>query len=85
VHYYRFSNEKEVKMSEIVDARGLSCPEPVLLTLEAIKRLNKGEIEILVDTDTSKENVSRAAQSMGWQIIDISQEGTAYKVKIKKD
>jgi TusA-related sulfurtransferase len=72
-------------MSEIVDARGLSCPEPVLLTLEAIKRLNKGEIDILVDTDTSKENVSRAAQSMGWQIIDISQEGTAYKVKIKKD
>ena len=72
-------------MSEIVDARGLSCPEPVLLTLEAIKRLNKGEIEILVDTDTSKENVSRAAQSMEWQIIDISQEGTAYKVKIKKD
>jgi TusA-related sulfurtransferase len=72
-------------MSEIVDARGLSCPEPVLLTLEAIKRLNKGEIEILVDTDTSKENVSRAAQSMRWQLIDISQEGTAYKVKIKKD
>jgi len=72
-------------MSEIVDARGLSCPEPVLLTLEAIKRLNKGEIEILVDTDTSKENVSRAAQSMGWQITEISQEGTAYKVKIKKD
>jgi len=72
-------------MNEIVDARGLSCPEPVLLTLEAIKRLNKGEIDILVDTDTSKENVSRAAQSMGWQIIDISQEGTAYKVKIKKD
>jgi len=71
-------------MSEIVDARGLSCPEPVLLTLEAIKRLDRGEIEILVDTDTSKENVSRAAQSMGWQIIDISMEGTAYKVKIRK-
>jgi len=72
-------------MAEIVDARGLSCPEPVLLTLEAIKRLNRGEIDILVDTDTSKENVSRAAQSMGWQIIDISQEGTAYRIKIKKD
>ncbi|MGB9710097.1 MAG: sulfurtransferase TusA family protein [Thermodesulfovibrio sp.] len=72
-------------MAEIVDARGLSCPEPVLLTLEAIKKLGKGEIEILVDTDTSKENVSRAATSMGWQIVEITEETTGYKVRIKKD
>ncbi|GAB5045767.1 sulfurtransferase TusA family protein [Thermodesulfovibrio sp. TK110] len=72
-------------MAEIVDARGLSCPEPVLLTLEAIKKLGKGEIEVLVDTDTSKENVSRAATSMGWQIIETAQEQTGYRVRIKKD
>ncbi|WP_353685141.1 sulfurtransferase TusA family protein [Thermodesulfovibrio sp. 3907-1M] len=72
-------------MAEIVDARGLSCPEPVLLTLEAIKKFGKGEIEILVDTDTSKENVSRAATSMGWQIIEIAEETTGYRVRIKKE
>lgn len=72
-------------MAEIVDARGLSCPEPVLLTLEAIKKHGRGEIEILVDTDTSKENVSRAASSMGWQIYQISPEGSGYRIKIKKD
>lgn len=72
-------------MTETVDARGLSCPEPVLLTLEAIKRLGKGEIEIFVDTDTSKENVSRAASSMGWQIENVTEEGSGYRIKIKKD
>jgi len=72
-------------MAEIVDARGLSCPEPVLLTLETIKKLGKGEIEILIDTDTSRENVSRAAQSMGWQIVEVQQEEAWYKVKISKD
>lgn len=72
-------------MAEIVDARGLSCPEPVLLTLETIKKIGKGEIEILVDTDTSRENVSRAAQSMGWQISEVVEEGTGYRVRIKKD
>jgi len=35
-------------MAEIVDASGLSCPQPVLMTLNRIKALNKGEIEILV-------------------------------------
>ena len=72
-------------MSTIVDARGLSCPQPVLMTLEEIKKLNKGEIEILVDTDTSKENVSRAAESQKWQVKEIQEEGEGYRIKIKKE
>ncbi len=72
-------------MSTIVDARGLSCPQPVLMTLEEIKKMVKGEIEILVDTDTSKENVSRAAKSRKWQVEEIHQEDEGYRIKIKKD
>jgi tRNA 2-thiouridine synthesizing protein A len=71
-------------MAEIVDASGLSCPQPVLMTLNKIKDLNKGEIEVLVDTDTSKENVSRAAESQGWEVADISESGTGYKILIRK-
>jgi tRNA 2-thiouridine synthesizing protein A len=72
-------------MSIIVDARGLSCPQPVLMTLEEIKKRAKGEIEILVDTDTSKENVGRAAESKNWQVQEIREEGEGYRIKIKKD
>jgi tRNA 2-thiouridine synthesizing protein A len=72
-------------MNTTVDARGLSCPQPVLMTLEEIKRLGKGEIIILVDTDTSKENVSRLATSQGWQVKDILEEGGEYRVTILKE
>jgi TusA-related sulfurtransferase len=72
-------------MSNIVDARGLSCPQPVLIALEKIKELTKGEIEILVDTETSKENVRRAAESRNWRVEEIRQEGEGYRMKIKKD
>lgn len=71
-------------MDKVVDARGLSCPQPVLMTLNEIKALQKGEIVIKVDTDTSKENVSRAAESQGWQVTEVSSEGTDYSIKIKK-
>ena len=71
-------------MSAIVDARGLSCPQPVLMTLDEIKKVAKGEIEILVDTDTSKENVSRVAESRQWQVREIQEEGEGYRIKIKK-
>ena len=71
-------------MSTIVDARGLSCPQPVLMTLEEIKKMVKGEIEILVDTDTSKENVSRAAKSQKWQVQEILEQGEGYRIRIKR-
>ena len=69
-------------MSTIVDARGLSCPQPVLMTMDEIKKMSQGEIEILVDTDTSKENVSRAAESKGWTVKDVNEEGGGYRVCI---
>ena len=72
-------------MSTIVDARGLSCPQPVLMTLDEIKKVNKGKIEVIVDTDTSKENVSRAAESQGWQVKEIKEEGEGYRIIIRKD
>lgn len=72
-------------MSSTVDARGLSCPQPVLMTMDEIKRVSQGEIEIRVDTDTSKENVSRAAESKGWKVEAIREEGEGYRVIIAKD
>jgi len=72
-------------MSASVDARGLSCPQPVILTMNEIKKVKKGEIVILVDTDTSKENVSRAATSQGWTLKGIEPEGAGYRICISKD
>ena len=59
-------------MSATIDARGLSCPQPVIMTLDEIKKGSEKEISILVDTETSKENVTRAAQSKGCTINEVS-------------
>jgi len=72
-------------MTTTVDARGFSCPQPVLMTLDGIKTADTGEMVILVDTDTSKENVSRAARSQGWQVKDVIEEGGGYRVTISKE
>jgi len=72
-------------MSKIVDARGLSCPQPVLLALNEMKKTEKGEIVIVVDTDTSKENVSRAATSQGWNLKSVESERTGYCITVSKE
>ena len=72
-------------MSTTVDARGFSCPQPVLMTLDEIKKRVKGEIVVLVDTDTSRENVTRAAASQGWDVKGQEDEGEGYRLLLGKD
>ena len=51
-----------------VDARGFSCPIPVVKTKKAIEEKPKEQIAVLVETAVSKENVSRLAQSKGYSV-----------------
>mgnify|MGYP000861557409 CR=1 FL=1 len=72
-------------MSNIIDARGFSCPQPVIMTMNEIKKVKKGDIVIMVDTDTAKENVSRAAKVQGWEVADIQPEEDGYMITIRKE
>ena len=48
-----------------VDARGLSCPQPIVETKRVLDKLKSGKVEVLVDTVTSRENVLRFAENAG--------------------
>ena len=67
----------------IVDARGLSCPEPVIRTRKALTSVTGGRVDILVDTVTARENVSRYARSQGWT-AEARDEGDHFVVSLKK-
>lgn len=51
-----------------VDARGLSCPQPVIATQRAIGGRASGRVCVLVDTGTQRDNVSRLARREGWGV-----------------
>lgn len=70
-------------MAELIDARGLSCPQPVLLFLNAVKARPDGEFTVLVDNDASNENVSRAARNSGFS-VQSSTDGTDFRLEIRK-
>jgi KaiC/GvpD/RAD55 family RecA-like ATPase len=55
-----------------------------MATLKEIKKPEAGEIVVLVDTDTSKENVCRAAMSQGWQAKKIEREGVGFRITLAK-
>lgn len=76
--------EKKEKIVELfeVDARGLSCPIPVVETKKALKA-NPDGIVVLVDNNVSKENVSRYATAMKYK-ADAKEENGTWIIEIKK-
>lgn len=67
-----------------IDTRGLSCPEPVLRTRAALDTLGAGEIlEVLADTVTARDNITRSAQSEGCT-VESEAAGNDFKLTIKK-
>jgi tRNA 2-thiouridine synthesizing protein A len=71
-------------MGKTIDARGFSCPQPVMMTLDEISAMKRGEIVVLVDAEAARENVIRAAASQGWQVTDIQSEDDEYIITISK-
>lgn len=54
-------------MAKIVDARGLSCPQPVIVVRKAIEE-GLFPIVVLVDGATARDNVRRIAEKTGLQV-----------------
>ena len=71
-------------MSTIVDARGYLCPQPLMMTVKKMKEINKGVIEIFVDDEAAKENISRTVQEKGWELKKIEEKNDYCKIVISK-
>ncbi|MBC7223746.1 MAG: sulfurtransferase-like selenium metabolism protein YedF [Anaerolineae bacterium] len=67
-------------MAHIVDARGLPCPQPVILTRKALEA--HPEVTTIVDSDTSRENVTRMAQKAGHAVeVERREDGTYIHIR----
>ncbi len=70
-------------MPDLVDCRGLSCPEPVLLARQALQDTQEGTVAVVVNNAVARDNVSRAAKAMGWS-VSVEEEGSDFKLTITK-
>lgn len=61
-------------MNTSIDARGLSCPQPVLMAKEALAS-GEASYQITVDNHAAKENVSRFAAHCGYSVSVTEADG----------
>ncbi len=68
-------------MTKIIDARGLSCPQPVILTKKGLDESD--EVTTIVDNRTALENVKKLAKSKNCSVQVVEKEGE-YHLLISK-
>ena len=67
----------------MIDARGLSCPMPVVMTQKAIQKDATAALEVLVDAQVAVENITRYARSQGYQTA-VTPQGADFKLTLSK-
>jgi selenium metabolism protein YedF len=67
----------------LVDARGKACPQPVILTRNALAEGGFDLLEVLVDDASSKENVVRFATYVHCTVDQVLEEGADFRIQIR--
>ena len=67
----------------MVDTRGLSCPMPVIMVQKAVRKDAPATLEVLADAKVAVENITRFANSQGYQVA-VAQEDEDFKRTLTK-
>jgi TusA-related sulfurtransferase len=73
-------------MAEIkVDCTGENCPIPLVETRKALRKAKVGDVvEVIGTHPSSKKEIPMAVEALGLKLIDISEKGGVWKIRIRR-
>ena len=66
----------------MIDARGLSCPVPVVMVQQEVKKNAPAELTVMVNR-VAVENITRFARSQGYEVA-VKDAGGEFELTLKK-
>ncbi|MDG1850486.1 MAG: sulfurtransferase TusA [Gammaproteobacteria bacterium] len=79
------TSENSNSTEHLLDARGLFCPEPVMLLHKKIREINEGEVLVLVATDPSTtRDVPKFCHFLGHELLSSAENDKVYRYSIRK-
>ncbi|MGZ9276428.1 MAG: sulfurtransferase TusA family protein [Candidatus Limnocylindrales bacterium] len=74
-----------LEITQTVDARGLSCPMPIVKTAQAMKALPSGAIlEVLATDAGSVKDFAAWSKATGNELVEQSSDGAVYRFVIRR-
>lgn len=54
----------------MIDTRGLSCPIPVIMVQQEVKKTHPETLEVLTDNEAARGNITRYAKNNGYGVTE---------------
>jgi tRNA 2-thiouridine synthesizing protein A len=75
----------ETQTEKTVDARGASCPGPLMDLVGAMREVESGTVvELLSDNDQSLADVPEWADESGNEVVETEEEDDYYRILVRK-
>ncbi len=74
------------QIAQVVDAKGLSCPMPIVKTAQAVKGLASGQLLEVLATDAglARRTSPRGRKATGNELVEQTVEGGVYRFVLRK-
>ena len=74
-----------IEITQMIDARGLSCPMPIVKTAQAVKGIPSGAAVELVATDPgSIKDIAAWCRATGNELVEQTSDGAVYHFVIRR-
>jgi tRNA 2-thiouridine synthesizing protein A len=76
---------QDIKFDQVLDAKGMCCPQPILRTKKALKELSKDQVLKIETTDPgSKNDMASWARNTGNALVRIDEGAGTFTFYIRK-
>jgi len=73
-----------IQVDQRVDARGLSCPMPIVKTAQAMKTMTAGGVvEVLATDPGSVKDFTAWARTTGNELVEATSDGSVYRFVLR--
>ena len=74
-----------LQISQTLDARGLSCPMPIVKTAQAIKTIASGSlIEVLATDPGSVKDFAAWSRTTGTELVEQTADGGVFRFVLRR-
>ncbi len=75
----------EVKFDEELDVKGLVCPRPMVMTMNLLKKMEKGRtLKVTANDSSVKHSIPSLCERAGYALLEQAEEGGSYIFVIRK-
>jgi len=75
----------EVRHDEEIDVKGLVCPRPMVMTMAALKKMEKGgTLKVTANDSSVKHSIPSLCERAGYTLLEQAEEGGSYIFVIRK-